>query len=186
MLCQSHKYSIETRTLHLLKNLSIRVGSRTENTADRPFTKALNTFQSHKKSAGRIYSSHLFFSSLIKHRNLKMMPPEILKEEDNDDLSLSSQSMSDFGTSKTSAPSSSSRTGGNSESQPELARNEETRRLIRSSKALVLITILVATAACGAATYIFISRGEEAAFRGQVSENEGSICCIVKIFEGSL
>ena len=101
------------------------------------------------------------------------MLPKMLKEDDNDNLSVSSQSMSDFGASKTSAPSSSNRTSFESEqSQPELARNEETRRLIRSSKALVLITILAATAACGAATYIFISRGEEAAFHGQVSQNK--------------
>jgi uncharacterized protein HemX len=83
--------------------------------------------------------------------------------------------MSDFGTSRTSAPSSSDKTACDSErSQPELARNE-TKRLVRGSKAVVLITLVAAAAACGAATYVLTTRGEKAAFHSQVSQNE-SIC----------
>jgi uncharacterized protein HemX len=90
----------------------------------------------------------------------------ILKD-DSDGFSHSSQSVSNEG--GTNDESSSSYKS-NSESQPELARNET--KLVRRSKALVLIVLLAAAAACGAGTYIFIFRGEEAVYRTQVSQND--------------
>jgi hypothetical protein len=117
----------------------------------------------------------------MKRKSLEMMLPNTFFEdmEEGDNLSVSSQSMSEFGTSNTSAPSTTDKTAScNSEGQSEIARND-TRRTVRGSKALVLIVILAATAACGIATYIFTSRGEEAAFEAQVSQSE-SFCCIIE------
>jgi hypothetical protein len=115
-----------------------------------------------------------------------MLPNTFFEDiEDGDDLSPSSQPMSKFGGSETSTPSTTDKTAScNSEGQSEIARNE-TRRTVRGSKALVLIVILAATAACGIATYIFTSQGEEAAFQAQVSQSE-SICCEGKIIHSSL
>jgi hypothetical protein len=140
-----------------------------------------STLHFRNNSAG----GNIFFSSIIKHINLKTMRRKTIKKDSDQKHSKRTVSIShsmsdddDDGASRSSASSSSSdKSTCTSESQPEPSRNET--RLVRGSKVLVLVILLVAAAACGAATYIFTSRGEEAAFHDLVSQKE-SICCLLE------
>jgi polyphosphate kinase 2 (PPK2 family) len=77
-----------------------------------------------------------------------MMPKTLDEEEDSDGLSLSSQSNDLNSRSATSKTSNTDKSGNaSSEVQTELAKQET--KLVKRSKALVLLVLLAAAAGCG-------------------------------------